>query len=186
MERPGSRPAVQGAIIRSLQQLDQQPREALHRCAPKSRLPLLSIKYAIEQSVRMAVVLGLTARFSGLAADRRIHGRRFATRREAMDAALDWLSFYNHGRPHSTLSYARPMQFERSRYAAQDSRRHDERSVSGYEIRGELFIVPLGMGRAYDARRCRISSPDGLRIAGTRFTVSFLSDRPSRRRRGPR
>lgn len=49
----------------------------------------------------------------------RIHGRRFATRREAMDEVLDWLSFYNHGRLHSTLNYVSPMQFERSWYAAQ-------------------------------------------------------------------
>ncbi len=49
----------------------------------------------------------------------RIHGRRFATRREAMDEAIDWLSFYNHGRLHSTLNYVSPMQFERSWYAAQ-------------------------------------------------------------------
>ncbi|WP_376777265.1 IS3 family transposase [Paraburkholderia youngii] len=37
----------------------------------------------------------------------RIHGRRFATRRKAMDEVLDWLSFYNHGRLHSTLNRKR-------------------------------------------------------------------------------
>ena len=49
----------------------------------------------------------------------RIHGRRFATRREAMDEVLDWLSFYNHGRLHSTLNYVSPMQFEQDWHAAQ-------------------------------------------------------------------
>ena len=49
----------------------------------------------------------------------RIHGQRFATRREAMDEVIDWLSFYNHGRLHSTLNYVSPMQFEQNWYAAQ-------------------------------------------------------------------
>jgi transposase InsO family protein len=42
----------------------------------------------------------------------RLHGRRFATRREAMDEVIDWLMFYNHSRLHSTLNYMSPMQFE--------------------------------------------------------------------------
>jgi len=42
----------------------------------------------------------------------RLHGRRFATRREAMDEVIDWLTFYNHSRLHSTLNYLSPMQFE--------------------------------------------------------------------------
>ena len=49
----------------------------------------------------------------------RIHGQRFATRREAMDEVIDWLSFCNHGRLHSTLNYVSPMQFEQNWYAAQ-------------------------------------------------------------------
>ncbi|MBB2926673.1 transposase InsO family protein [Paraburkholderia silvatlantica] len=49
----------------------------------------------------------------------RIHGQRFATRREAMDEVIDWLSFYNHGRLHSTLNYVSPMQFEQNWHAAQ-------------------------------------------------------------------
>ncbi|MEX3953674.1 IS3 family transposase [Paraburkholderia sp. EG287B] len=49
----------------------------------------------------------------------RIHGQRFATRREAMDEVLDWMSFYNHGRLHSTLNYVSPMQFEQNWHAAQ-------------------------------------------------------------------
>lgn len=42
----------------------------------------------------------------------RLHGRQFATRREAMDEVIDWLTFYNQSRLHSTLNYLSPMQFE--------------------------------------------------------------------------
>jgi len=42
----------------------------------------------------------------------RLYGRRFATRREAMDEVIDWLTFYNHRRLHSTLDYVSPMTFE--------------------------------------------------------------------------
>jgi transposase InsO family protein len=49
----------------------------------------------------------------------RIHGRRFATRRAAMDEVIDWLTFYNHRRLHSTLGYVSPMQFERNWLAEQ-------------------------------------------------------------------
>jgi transposase InsO family protein len=52
----------------------------------------------------------------------RLHGRRFETRREAMDEVIDWLSFYNHRRLHSTLGYVSPMQFERAWFAAQEKR----------------------------------------------------------------
>src|SRR5437879_849610 len=40
----------------------------------------------------------------------RVHGVRFATRRAAMDEAIDWMGFYNHRRLHSTLAYVSPMQ----------------------------------------------------------------------------
>jgi transposase InsO family protein len=49
----------------------------------------------------------------------RLYGRKFATRREAMDEVIDWLTFYNHRRFHSTLGYVSPMQFEKSWDAAQ-------------------------------------------------------------------
>lgn len=49
----------------------------------------------------------------------RLHGRKFATRREAMDEVIDWLAFYNHRRLHSTLGYVSPMQFEKNWRAAQ-------------------------------------------------------------------
>lgn len=52
----------------------------------------------------------------------RLHGRRFETRRDAMDEVVDWLSFYNHRRLHSTLGYVSPMQFERAWLAAQEKR----------------------------------------------------------------
>ena len=49
----------------------------------------------------------------------RLYGLRFATRRQAMDEVIDWMTFYNHRRIHSTLGYVSPMQFERSWLAAQ-------------------------------------------------------------------
>ncbi len=48
-----------------------------------------------------------------------LHGKKFATRREAMDAVLDWIAFYNHRRLHSTLGYLSPMQYEQRWHAAQ-------------------------------------------------------------------
>ena len=49
----------------------------------------------------------------------RLYGQRFATRRQAMDEVIDWMTFYNHRRIHSTLGYVSPMQFEKSWLAAQ-------------------------------------------------------------------
>jgi putative transposase len=53
----------------------------------------------------------------------RMYGRRFATRREAMDEVVDWLTFYNHRRLHSTLGYVSPMTFEQRWIAAQQQDR---------------------------------------------------------------
>ena len=42
----------------------------------------------------------------------RLHGQRFASRRQARDETIAWLLWYNHTRLHSTLAYVSPMQFE--------------------------------------------------------------------------
>jgi transposase InsO family protein len=48
-----------------------------------------------------------------------LYGRKFETRRQAMDEVIDWMTFYNHRRTHSTLGYVSPMQLEKSWHAAQ-------------------------------------------------------------------
>jgi putative transposase len=42
----------------------------------------------------------------------RLHGERFETIRQAKDAVLDWLLWYNRKRMHSTLNYVSPVEFE--------------------------------------------------------------------------
>ena len=37
-----------------------------------------------------------------------LYGKKFATRRDAMDTVKDWMAFYNHRRLHSTLGYLSP------------------------------------------------------------------------------
>ncbi len=49
----------------------------------------------------------------------RLHGRKFATRRQAMDEVIDWMSFYNHRRLHSSLGYLSPRLYEERWVAAQ-------------------------------------------------------------------
>ena len=46
-------------------------------------------------------------------------GRKLKTRRQVVDEIIDWLTFYNYARLHSTLGYVSPMQCEKSWYAAQ-------------------------------------------------------------------
>jgi len=41
-----------------------------------------------------------------------LHGRHFATIREAKDAVLEWLRWYNRNRMHSTLDYSSPIEYE--------------------------------------------------------------------------
>jgi putative transposase len=47
----------------------------------------------------------------------RLHGMQFQNHREAKDATLDWLLWYNGSRMHSTLRYLSPAQFERQALA---------------------------------------------------------------------
>ncbi len=49
----------------------------------------------------------------------RLHGQRFLTRRQAMDAVVAWILWYNRTRLHSTLAYVSPVQFEANWMARQ-------------------------------------------------------------------
>ena len=49
-------------------------------------------------------------------------GIRVGKQRDAMDEIIDWLTFYNHRRLHSTLDYVSPMRFEKNWHAAQQDR----------------------------------------------------------------
>lgn len=51
----------------------------------------------------------------------RLHAMRFGTRRQAKDEVMDWITFYNHRRLHSTLGYTSPMAFEQKWLAGQIS-----------------------------------------------------------------
>jgi putative transposase len=48
----------------------------------------------------------------------RLHGQRFATIRQAKDATISWLLWYNQTRLHSTLNYVSPIRFEQDWKAA--------------------------------------------------------------------
>jgi transposase InsO family protein len=52
----------------------------------------------------------------------RLYGKKFATQRQAMDEIIDWLTFYNHRRLHSTLGYVSPMRFEENWHAGQSKK----------------------------------------------------------------
>ena len=62
----------------------------------------------------------------------RLYGKTFATQRDAMDEIIDWLTFYNHRRLHSTLDYVSPMRFEKNWHAAQQD---SGAQSSGYGVR---------------------------------------------------
>ena len=51
----------------------------------------------------------------------RLDGMRFDTRRQAKGEVMDWITFYNHRRLHSTLGYTSPMAFEQKWLAQQIS-----------------------------------------------------------------
>ena len=51
----------------------------------------------------------------------RLHGMRCATRRQAKDEVMDWITFCNHRRLHSTLGYTSPMAFEQKWRATRSS-----------------------------------------------------------------
>jgi putative transposase len=44
---------------------------------------------------------------------------RSKSRRQTLDEGIDWLTFPNHQRLHSTPGYVSPMQFEKNGFAAQ-------------------------------------------------------------------
>jgi len=48
-----------------------------------------------------------------------VRGQRFATREQARQAVMDWITFYNDSRLHSALGYLCPMQFGQRWLAAQ-------------------------------------------------------------------
>jgi transposase InsO family protein len=54
-----------------------------------------------------------TARFWGRLKVGRLYGRKFESRRQAMDEVIDWMTFFNHRRIHSKSGYVSPMQFEK-------------------------------------------------------------------------
>ena len=60
----------------------------------------------------------LTERFWGRLKVGRLNGRKFETRRQAMDYVIDWIMFYNHRRIHSTLVYVSAMQFQKNWHVA--------------------------------------------------------------------
>ncbi len=49
----------------------------------------------------------------------RLHGQRFKTRRQAMGEVVAWMLWHIRTRPHSTLAYFSPMQFEENWLALQ-------------------------------------------------------------------
>ena len=55
----------------------------------------------------------------------RLHGEHFQTIRQAKDAVLGWLLWYNHQRMHSTLNYVSPMEYEHKWSQAQQGRGTD-------------------------------------------------------------
>ena len=61
----------------------------------------------------------------------RLHGCKFATRRQAVAEVIDWLALYNHRRLHSTLSYVSPRQYEERWVAAQRNKASESYGIQG-------------------------------------------------------
>lgn len=62
-----------------------------------------------------------------------------------MDEVIDWMTFYNHRRVHSTLGYISPMKFEENWRAGQAKK---AAKTSGYALRltGARSITASGAG----------------------------------------
>ncbi len=60
----------------------------------------------------------------------RLHDMRFSTRRQAMDEIMDWLTFYDHKRLHSTLGHVSPVTFEAAREIVRRGPGEAERKVA--------------------------------------------------------
>lgn len=118
-----------------------------------------------------------------------LYGRRFATRREAMDEVMDGLNFYSHRRLHSTLGDVSPMTSEqRWTLARQQGRKSTSTPAYGVETTGArsllterpasaparpVILVVTGtaclvrlLPCPFSTRQCSIFIRDGVRFSG--------------------
>ena len=70
----------------------------------------------------------------------RLYGKTFATQRDAMDEIIDWLTFYDHRRLHSTLGYVSPMRFEENWHSVQQDKAASSSRLSRSR---HIFVQPL-------------------------------------------
>ena len=84
----------------------------------------------------------------------RLYGKKFATQREAMDEVIDWLTFYNHRRLHSTLGYVSPMRFEENWHAASQGKPRNQVAMDSVE-RGQGHYDQTGRIWKLDGTRVR-------------------------------